>query len=250
MAGVVACAIVIYVTAGIALQRADVLRLGRASASELTADYSADPRDQGTRPRLDPAIVAAAARDERAFERAPTAATSPTPTSTADNGSKPATKPTETTRVTPGATSTQTAVTEPTSTRTRVPGTPTPTEVTKETPTPTLEPKPTETSTPEAKPTSTVPPSPTRTQRPCRLPGSSGGGSNSGPGSAEECTPTPKPTLTPTPKPDCTLPLPGDPDICCDLPLDFLLCQESRRDTLSDEQAALATLAPSGLTPL
>lgn len=245
VAGALAMCVVvgaIYVTAGLALQRAGVLELGLAQASQLRADYSKDPQDARSLQPLSAAIIADAAKDTRRDEANSPSGAMRTPTTDAapdveyeesPDDAKPkndqatqAPRPTRTVRATE-APSTKT----PSPTDTPAPCLlivlcgPAPTDTPDPCderpsgqncrPTPTNTPKPEPTSTP----TLTLTPTATRTPK-CRLPGD-----NSGPGSGNSgsgnnvCTVTPTPTRTPsaTPTPKCLLqlPLPGLPGLLC-----------------------------------
>jgi outer membrane biosynthesis protein TonB len=147
MAAVIAA---LYAAATLALERPRLLRIDAAAASTLRADYSVDARSLPLRPPLDPAIVGAAAADERALDPdAPAPVARPTPSATPLPSATPTTPPTATFE--PAPTSTDTPEPPPT-------------------PTATPEPAPSPTSTLEPEPTDTPEPKPTRTPDPCKTP--------------------------------------------------------------------------------
>jgi hypothetical protein len=194
LGGVVLCsALAIYVTAGLALQRPDFLRIAAVSASQLRADYSVDPLDTSLQPPLDPAVIQAAAADEAALVR--TVTTAPPPAGAVELPSDvPATgTPSQATDTSPQAPATRT---------TPARSTPVPDD----SPTPDNTPTPANTATPVPKPTDTpvppptVTPVPTETPTPCLFAEVFDGALCRKPTN----TPAPKPTATATPAPTRT----------------------------------------------
>ena len=165
-----ACVAAIYLAAGAALQRPEVLRIdGATAASGEHADYSAD-RHLAARAPLNPRIISAIVADGASRDSA-------SDDSSGEGGAASPDRTPVSTRTPRVASSTPAA--EPTddpSTR------PTVTNTTEPKPTKTREPEPTATSTPEPKPTDTPEPTDTPSPRPTKTP---------------DPTDTPKPTATP-----------------------------------------------------
>jgi outer membrane biosynthesis protein TonB len=183
--GLGACIAAIYVAAGAALERPDLLRIEAAMATGSGADYSADER-QVVLPPLDPQIIDAIASDEAALARAEDGLAPIAPTPTPRRAA-----PTRTPTRTPEPVPTDTPVPEPTATRTPEPE-PTATDTPEPTATDTPDPTPTATDTPEPTPSATA--TPARCPTPETAKGSKG--SN---GKKKRC-----PTPTNTPKPTAT----------------------------------------------
>lgn len=187
-----ACLMFTFGAAAFGLRRSPLQRIDTVTASQLAADYSEDPHG-ASQPPLSPAIVAAAANDDRSL-RAPAVS----PTVRADVTRTP-TPPLELTQRPMGTATprpTVTATSEPTETHTPEPS---PTEIPTQEPTatpvvdnetPTEVPTeiPTETETPTETPT----PTPTKIVCPSAI---------SGLPPIRGLCETPTPTPTPTPKP-------------------------------------------------
>jgi hypothetical protein len=189
--------------ASAALVRPRVERIDIQTASLLRADYSADPRGH-TQPPLLPAVIPAAASDERAAATATvtsmtpdhpqaeppasqaegSATPGPSKTATPKSAATPTPRASATSRPTPAATPTpQDAPPSPTSTRAAPTATPAPK--------PTETPRPNEVATPSTvkkTPTPTNSPEPTKTPAP----------------SDNQHTPETEPTATRTPAPTPT----------------------------------------------
>ena len=144
------CLVLTFTAAGLGLRRSPLERIDTVIASRLSADYSQDPHT-ASQPPLSPAIVAAAASDDRLFRKPTTS--SATARATATRG-----RIDRTPTPTPGEDPTDTATPRPTATVTTPD--PTPTKAATHTPTP----------TPTRAATGTPTPTPTRTTIVCRLP--------------------------------------------------------------------------------
>jgi hypothetical protein len=119
LAGVICSAVAIYLVAGLALHRPDLLHIDAVTASQLTADYSADPFGAPLLPPLDPAIVEEASGDDLALAQPRGQAAPPdsAPEATPENTPEPAPSPATRQTRTPAPDDTETPEPEPTSTR-------------------------------------------------------------------------------------------------------------------------------------
>jgi len=121
LAGVAFSAAAIYLAAGLALQRPDLVRIAAATASQLTADYSTDPLGAPVLQPLDPGIVEEASGDDAALAQ-PTAPGQVVPRDTAPEATpeytvEPTPAPPARPSGTPSPADTETPEPAPTSTR-------------------------------------------------------------------------------------------------------------------------------------